>query len=455
VTLRRRLAVGMAFLVILLVVAGAVLLWVVRSSLQDALDQQLYAATRELVARTSLAGEEPSDATGRMPDVMVDVTAVGDDPTSSARSDGDLPRITDADVAAHVTDKGSPYNPFSATSGTGDTFRVAAVRLASGRIVVAAVPTAPVDAAFRQIALAAGVVASLLFLAFALLARWVNRLGVQPIEAVSSAARAIAAGDTRRRLTPAPPGTEAGELASAFNLMLEERLGVEDTLRRFVADAAHELRTPLTVVSGALELVQAGTLGRAERAEAIQRARSQAERMTGLVNDLLLLTKLDHELPLAEEDVDFGAMVADAVADIAIVQPAREVRSDVEPGARVRGDQARLRQVIGNLIGNVLVHTPLSAALDVNIRRGAETVLLEVRDGGPGLAPEQAAHVFDRFYRASYGRSRRSGGTGLGLSIVRAIIEAHHGRVWVETSPGRGCAFFVELPRFPGSFQAS
>jgi two-component system, OmpR family, sensor kinase len=173
--------------------------------------------------------------------------------------------------------------------------------------------------------------------------------------------------------------------------------------------------------------------------------------MTSLVEDLLLLTQLDHGRPLADDRVDLAELVADAVVDVGLVQPSRPVTVEVDGSeAVVRGDEARLRQVIGNLVTNAVTHTSSTTALHLAIHPDESGYVLEVRDAGPGLTAEQAAHVFDRFYRVAPGRGRRQGGTGLGLSIVRSIVDAHGGQVSVSAVPGEGCVFWVRLP---GNFQ--
>jgi two-component system OmpR family sensor kinase len=168
--------------------------------------------------------------------------------------------------------------------------------------------------------------------------------------------------------------------------------------------------------------------------------------MTRLVEDLLLLTQLDHGRPLADDAVDLAALVRDAAVDVGLVQPQRPVIIESAGPSVVRGDEARLRQVVCNLVGNAITHTPPSAALSLAVSSGDGGYVLEVRDNGPGLTAEQAEHVFDRFYRVAVGRSRRTGGTGLGLSIVHSVVTAHGGQVSVTATPGHGCTFRVVLP---------
>jgi two-component system OmpR family sensor kinase len=323
---------------------------------------------------------------------------------------------------------------------------VAAVKAGNGRVVVAAVSTNEVDATFRRVVIGCAVVGAVLLAATVLLAWWVERLGLRPIRNVATAAEAIASGEVTRRVEAERDGTEAGDLARSFNVMVDQRQAVEEQLRRFVADASHELRTPLTTVGGVLELVDSGSLAGPVLDEAVRRARSETRRMATLVDDLVLLTQLDHARPLARDDVDLAAIAKDALVDVAVVQPHRPVTADLPPRAVVRADEARMRQVVANLVNNALVHTPAYAPLHVAVHRGEDAWVLDVRDDGPGLSSEQAARVFDRFYRVASGRSRRDGGTGLGLSIVRSIVVAHGGQVSVTAAPREGCCFRVVLP---------
>jgi two-component system OmpR family sensor kinase len=428
-----------AFVVVCSVMAVLVTL---RTSQRDQLDKQLFAATRELLARSGHAAES-SGTSSRLPDLSGADLAGGGTVGSGSRV---LPRVEPAVVEAHATEGSAPLRPFD-VAADGEHYRMTAVRVAGGRTVVTALSTERIEATFRRVAAGSAIAGLTVIAAMAAVAWWVERLGLRPIGRVAAAADAIASGDTARRVDPAPPGTEAGNLARAFNVMVDERQAFEERLRRFVADASHELRTPLTTVAGVLELVQSGSLAGPELDDAVRRARSESQRMTSLVEDLLLLTQLDHGLPLADDEVDLAVLVRDAAVDVGVVQPDRPVTVVVPEVAIVRGDEARLRQVIGNLVGNVLTHTPPSAAIHLALHGRPEAFSLEVRDTGPGLSAEQVKHVFDRFYRVAAGRSRRAGGTGLGLSIVQSVVAAHRGQVSVTAEPGEGCTFRVVLPR--------
>jgi two-component system OmpR family sensor kinase len=296
VTLRRRLVVAVS--VVAIIVAGSivVLLAILRTSLDDELDRQLFAATRELVARADQGVDDVSaGAPAQLTDLFIGEVA-GGELTAAARPAGaadELPRFAPEVVERHVTEPSAPFKPFDATA-RGIDYRVTAVRVADGRAVVAALPTDRIDATFRRVALGSAVVGLSLLITLGLVAWWVERLGLRPIRSVAAAADAIASGYTTRRVDPTPPSrTEAAHLARAFNVMVDERQAGEDRLRRFVADGSHELRTPLTTVTGVCELFRSGSLTGSELDEAMRRADSEAKRMTRLVDDLLLLTKLD------------------------------------------------------------------------------------------------------------------------------------------------------------------
>jgi two-component system OmpR family sensor kinase len=230
----------------------------------------------------------------------------------------------------------------------------------------------------------------------------------------------------------------------------------EERMRRFVADASHELRTPLTTIRGFAELYRQGAVGEeAEVARIMRRIEDEAKRMGVLVEDLLLLARLDQERPLARIPVDLLALTGDAVHDTRALAPDRSVRLEVgatDPPPVVLGDEARLRQVLTNLLANAVRHTPAGTPVTVTVctgtgsRTGQPAVILTVADEGPGLSPEAAARVFERFYRADPSRNRRDGGTGLGLAIVAALVAGHGGTVDVQSSPGAGACFRVELP---------
>jgi two-component system, OmpR family, sensor kinase len=222
----------------------------------------------------------------------------------------------------------------------------------------------------------------------------------------------------------------------------------EDRMRRFITDASHELRTPLTTIRGFAELYRQGAARDVELL--MSRIESESRRMGLLVEDLLLLARLDAQRPLERHRVDLLALASDAVHDARSIAPKRDITMEVFDGPgtpEVLGDEARLRQVLSNLVANALQHTPDSAGIALRVGTDGDLAVLEVCDEGPGMTGEDAQRVFERFYRTDSSRARTSGGTGLGLSIVDSLVYAHGGTVSVTTAPGRGCRFTVNLPR--------
>ncbi len=287
----------------------------------------------------------------------------------------------------------------------------------------------------------------------ALLGYWVIGVGLRPLTAIGATAATIAAGDLSRRVAREDERTEVGRLGLALNTMLAQiesafraREASERKLRRFVADASHELRTPLAAVRAYSELF---TRGAAERPADLERSMAgitrESERMSLLVEDLLLLARLDEGRPLARDRVELREVVAESVETARTLEPERVIESRLED-APVIGDRDRLRQVVDNLLSNVRAHADGAASVSVSLERTGDLVRLTVADTGPGLTDEQAEHAFERFYRADPSRARTAGGAGLGLSIVAAVIESHGGRASAGAAPGGGAAFTIELP---------
>jgi two-component system OmpR family sensor kinase len=355
---------------------------------------------------------------------------------------------------------------FTVKSKTGDgRYRVRASiePQAKNYVLIVAQPLSDVDSTLHRLLLVALLVTALVLAGVALLGLWVVRLGLRPLEAIATTASEIAAGDLSQRVEREDDHTEVGRLGLALNAMLgqiesaatarEASLRAleasERKLRRFVADASHELRTPLAAVRAYAELF---TRGAADRPDDLRRSMSgisrESERMTVLVDDLLLLARLDEGRPLAMEPVRLDDVVAEAVETAHMVDPDRPIDIDVEP-VTVLGDRDRLRQVLDNLLGNVRAHTPPGAPAHVRLHPVDGMARLEVADTGPGMDPEQCEHVFERFYRADQSRSRASGGAGLGLSIVAAVTDAHGGRASAVSVLGEGATFRIEIPLAP------
>jgi two-component system OmpR family sensor kinase len=332
-------------------------------------------------------------------------------------------------------------------------FRALVVPQAADSWLVAAQSLDEIDAAMarlvRTLWIAGGIIAGMLGMAF----MWIQRLGLRPIARVTAIAEAIAGGDHSRRVTVTDPRTEAGKLGHAFNVMLDERDAAETRLRQFVADASHELRTPLTSVQGYLELYRQGAFrDPGQLDDVVRRLSAESARMHGLVEDLLALASLDEDRPLRKEPVDVGQLLRDAALDGHASQPGRAIAVQApDVGPIVTGDAGLLTQLVGILVANALAHTPVAAPITLTAAAQADMVVITVVDRGPGLEPEVAERVFDRFWRGEAARTRATGGTGLGLAIARSITDAHGGTISLATAPGEGCTFTIRLPRDPAN----
>ncbi len=293
----------------------------------------------------------------------------------------------------------------------------------------------------------------------ALAAGFAVRRSLKPLAQIEDTAAAIAAGDLSRRVPSLPESTEVGRLAAALNGMLAQieqafadRTASEERMRRFVADASHELRTPLATIRGYAELYRMGAITSDDQmSDTMRRIEGSATGMGTLVEDLLLLARLDEGRPVAQAEVDLTVLAADAISDLRALDPERPATlvaldGDEQGPAVVTGDDARLRQVVANLVGNVVRHTPAGTPVEIATGRTDGVGVLEVRDHGPGIDPAHAARVFERFYRVDASRTRESGGTGLGMAIVAAIVGAHHGTVSLCETPGGGTTVRVAIP---------
>jgi two-component system OmpR family sensor kinase len=336
-------------------------------------------------------------------------------------------------------------------------YRVNAAPGPGGALTVVAIPLSGVDEQLDELLLVEGLVIGGALLLMAALGVWVVRLGLRPLERIGDTAGKIAAGERplSARVEPAEPATEVGRLGLSLNAMLHqierafaERAASEERLRVFLADASHELRTPLASIRGYAELFRMGAArDGAEAEKAMSRIEQEAARMGVLVEDLLVLARLDEVRDPVREPVDLAELARDAVADARATAPDRDVALSLAGDETVvLGDEDRLRQVVGNLVRNALVHTPAGTDVEVAVARADGRVRLEVRDRGPGLPVADGSVLFERFWRAAPGRGRGAAGAGLGLAIVHGIVAAHGGAVHAETRHDGGATFAVELP---------
>jgi two-component system OmpR family sensor kinase len=320
--------------------------------------------------------------------------------------------------------------------------------------MIVAIPLADADHTLHHLLFVELIVTLGVLLVLAIMAWWVVKLGLRPLEQMEETAGAIAAGDLSKRVDVVDEHTEVGRLGLALNEMMQQietafaaRAASEGRLRRFVGDASHELRTPLTSIRGYAELFRRGAADRPEDlAKAMRRIEEEADRMGSLVDDMLLLARLDQGRPLEHQPVDLTHITRDAVDDARAVAPERPIAFSPNGAVFVPGDEARLRQVLGNLLQNANRHTPPETPVRVRVVNSEAEAVIEVADDGPGMPVEDANRVFERFWRSDPSRARASGGAGLGLSIVAAIAAAHGGRAEVQSAPGYGSVFRVHLP---------
>jgi two-component system OmpR family sensor kinase len=343
----------------------------------------------------------------------------------------------------------------SGENGDENTYRVYADRLRGDRIAVVAAPMAEIDQRLNRLLAVESLVIAAVLLVLGLVAWAVVRVGLLPLDRMGHTAGAIAGGDLSQRVESTDPRSEVGRLGIALNAMLDrlehafrQREASEDRLRRFLADASHELRTPLASIRGYAELFRMGAAREpGDVDKAMRRIEDEAARMGVLVEDLLTLARLDEIAEAPHARVDLGTLAEDAVSDARATAPDREIALARDAGTTVLGDAHQLRQVLGNLLRNALVHTPAGTGIEVSVANGDGRVRLKVRDHGPGLPTGDADALFERFWRAEGGRERGRAGAGLGLAIVAAVVDAHGGQVGAANAPGGGAVFSVELPQ--------
>lgn len=463
-TLRRRLVVGVALLVLVaFLVAGIGTVLALRASLLDRLDQDvrmsvMLAGGPGPQGPAQGSGEDPQQRIGTL-QLVVDASGtpstasyVGDDGTETSLTSAQIDRLLamTPDAEPVTVDLG----------GVLGSMRVASVEQ-DGITMVAGQSMDDLDATTRALV---GILAAVMGVTLVLLALaigWLVRRTLLPLDRVAATAERVAARPLAEGAVSVPeraavvedPRTEVGRVGASLDRLLDHvetslvaRYASEERLRRFIADASHELRTPIASVRGYAQLARAEDAPRTSMQErALDRIDSEAARMGLLVEDLLLLARLDAGQSLRDEPVDLPLLVVDAVSDAHATDPARVWLVDVGEPVQVRGDDARLRQVLVNLLANARLHTPEGTRVETSLAIDGAHAVVTVADDGPGIAPEMLPRLFDRFVRGDDARTRTQGSTGLGLSISRAIVEAHGGTLTVDTVPGR-TAFTMRLP---------
>ncbi len=442
-----------------LLASGIAVTSILRHSLTNRVDQQLLDASRSW-----------AQAPRRMPMPPIEGPNPARPPTNfyvrGIDPDGRVWMAVNDRAAEPLLPADNDVGPVPVTVGSIDhstvEWRAMTVRGLGGELTTVAIDLSDVQSTVRSLIYAQVGIGAAVLLVLGVAGFAVVRRSLRPLVEVEQTAAAIAAGQLDRRVPERDPRTEVGRLSLALNGMLaqiqravassessaEHARSSEDRMRRFITDASHELRTPLTTIRGFAELYRQGAATDVEML--MSRIESESSRMGLLVEDLLLLARLDAQRPLERRRVDLLALATDAVHDAQSIAPKREITMEVFDGPgtpEVLGDEARLRQVLGNLVANALQHTPETAGVTVRVGTDRDNAVLEVCDEGPGMTSQDAHRVFERFYRTDSSRARSSGGTGLGLSIVDSLVYAHGGTVTVTTAPGQGCRFKVNLPR--------
>jgi two-component system, OmpR family, sensor kinase len=467
-SLRARLLLAVAAVALVgLVIADIATYTALRSFLVDRVDESLTAAHGPLIR--SLFGpldRTPGGDAGALasaaPGAYIELRAPDGSALVSQSTRGEFatsrPRLPDrvSGLGSNGNESSTFFTVDSAPGGNGE-FRVRAERLADDSVLMVALPLNDVNSTLHRLLWTETLVTAAVLLGAVGLGLWLVRVGLRPLRNIESTAANIAGGELSLRVPQADERTEVGRLGMALNTMLgriedafSKQQASEERLRRFVADASHELRTPVSAVGAYAELFERGAQQRpADLARVLRGIRVETARMQALIEDLLLLTRLDEGRPLERQLVELVGLAGEAVEAAQTIGGEWPVSIEADEPVEVTGDRMQLREILDNLLANVQTHTPPGTQTIVRVRREGDEAILEVADQGPGLNAEDAARVFERFYRADPSRARERGGTGLGLAVVAALIEAHGGRVELDTTPGTGATFRVRVPVEP------
>jgi signal transduction histidine kinase len=460
-SLRARVMATAAILVALTcLVTGFLGTALLRSYLYSRADAQLrhFAAVASHVLDRSPGPVGPSGQQTLPTQFLVEVvSANGQVQRAETSQDAEAPRVS----ASQLRDGGSPFTAPGAGPTT-HSWRVLVEPLSGGRRAIIAYSLDDLNNTVTRLEVADALAGAIAIAVLAGIGLPLVRASLAPLRQIEATAVAIASGDLSRRIDHPSSGTEVARLADALDTMLgrieaayraraEGEAGAlrsEDRMRQFVADASHELRTPLTSVKGLAEfgLQQGSEASPDELLRLMGLIHHEAGRMGRLVEDLLMLARLDSGRPLDRRHVDLASIAARAVQAARIVHPGRPIALAADDPVIVYADEERLRQVIDNLIANAMQHTPPRSPVTVSVTSTSGTGEIIVADNGPGMSAEQAARAFERFYRTDDARARARGGTGLGLSIAASLAAAHGGDIAVDTQPGQGAAFHLRLP---------
>jgi two-component system OmpR family sensor kinase len=456
VTLRSRLVVALVLLATVgLAIFGVATYELYARNQYDRLDDQIRSARPSAMAQLRGEGYQRGPFRGGPPPVAVPVGTY----IEERSTDGSvLPlQVVDTSTQPDLPDDFGPipqdgkFLTVGSTTGSGR-WRVQVSEEPDGDVVALAFPLTEVTEALRRLVAIEGSSAAVLLVLLGLGSFYILRRGLRPLEHMATSARSITAGDLSQRVEPSEPKTEVGQLGLALNTMLEEiegafreREATEHRLRQFLADASHELRTPLTSIQGFAELYRLG--GEAQHVDQptiFRRIEEESARMKGLVEDLLLLARLDQTRPVQRVPVDLAVLAADACSDAVAAAPERPVSLWAPDPVVISGDADHLRQAIANLVTNAIKHTPEASPVEVAATLEGGAAVVRVRDHGPGLDADALEHAFDRFWQADAARVGR--GAGLGLSIVAGIAAEHGGSASVRNADDGGAIFTLHLP---------
>jgi len=470
-SLRNRLILAAVFLASLAIIASDFAAnTALRSYLISQVDNQLFNISSGSLERLDRAGIAPQSQAQESPSPFRVVQPIRGVPTSTSLTlldrEGNLIGQVGGELAGQnfgvtglkVSQVEKYKNkPFTIEGeGRNPDVRALALVLPTGMgSVIAANSLQEVDKTLSQLRFLFFFLGLIAIFLTALVSRWIIAISLRPLDKVEETAEAIAAGDLSARLPAAKPDTEVGRLTTSLNMMLsriEQSFSVkvesENKLRRFVADASHELRTPLTAIRGFAELHRQGAVSGEEKTkELISRIEGESIRMSSLVEDLLLLARLDQARELDFEVVDLNTLIVEVVASAKAAGPDHPIELNLpQEELFVLGDSRRIHQVVANLLANARTHTPLGTKINVTARQTLAEVIIEVADNGPGLSKSDQERIFERFFRADPARVRHSGeGSGLGLSIVDAVMKAHGGYVSVKSELDKGATFTLHF----------
>lgn len=472
-------AIISVLLTVSLLALGATTFVLLHAFLQDQMDTQLSSYSQSIVEDGQVVGQAASgEAFGF--DLYSSQQFADGDFYKQNRAGQDKPVYPTLTLAQARSIAGKPFTVPSSDGGAPwrilvvapatflddqEANKVVLPQQTTGYLVLG-LPFENLDNTMERLAVVIVGVAILAITLGTMIAYWTVTRSFRPLGRVEKTAAAIAAGDLSQRVDIANPATEVGRLSGSLNTMLANiehafaaQAASEKRMRRFVADASHELRTPLVTIRGFSELYRHGAITAPEDvATAMGRIESESKRMGSLVEDLLMLARMDEQRPVALKPVDLLLIGHDAVLDARASAPGRAFKVvGIDGGsgspAPTLGDEAKLRQVVANIMGNALRYTPEGTPIEIvvgtRVSGGQKSSIIKIRDHGPGISDDEAPRIFERFYRADSSRDRNTGGSGLGLAIVSAIVASHDGTVRVEPTPGGGATMAIELPYKP------